>query len=85
MEIPILPEGVGVNYDTGPPPRADAPKDVAVGLIKGMWAIVVEGVIVGRTSTVESAQAMAARIKAGTVPLPEKFPPSWGRYARSDA
>lgn len=81
MSVTILPEGMGVHYDEGEPARKVPPKDVAIGHIKGMWAVVVEGVIVGKTTTQETAVVLADRIKAGSVGLPQTFPKSWGRYA----
>lgn len=84
MAVTILPEGAGVHYDEAEPPRKTPPKDVAIGHIKGMWAVVVEGVVVGRTTTQATAADLAGRIQSGAVGMPEKFPKSWGRYARSE-
>lgn len=82
-EIPILPEGA-IAFTEPAEARKKPPTDVAIGFTKGMWAVVVEGVIITRTSEEETARDFAKRVKAGEVRLPKKFPKEWGKYAPRD-
>lgn len=82
-DIPVLPEGA-VPFTEPTEARVKAPADVKIGFTKGMWAVVVEGVIITRTAEKDTAEEFAKRVKAGTVRLPKKFPKEWGRYAARD-
>ena len=81
-DIPVLLDHIGTSYADSLPSRSDTPTDVVLAQVKGMWAVVVESVVISRFHDQEAAEAYAHRVLAGAVSLPQTFPKSWGRIPK---